>query len=110
MTKTKLMFAVATTVVLAGCQTTAQIMDASQPQAVSIATRRAQFEMNCPAATGQMLSREQVPPILQFRGTPRLEYTIGVAGCNQRATYLVICPEDGSGCFAAGARNEIIRQ
>lgn len=47
--------------------------------------------------------------MLQFRGVYRLEYTIGVSGCNQRATYLVICPEDGSGCFAAGARNEIIR-
>ena len=29
------------------------------------------------------------------------------AGCNQRATYLVICPEDGSGCFAAGGRTDI---
>jgi len=95
----------AMTFVVAGCQTTAQIMDASQPQAVSIAQRRAQFEMNCPAATAQVLSREQVPPVLQFRGTPRLEYTVGVSGCGQRGTYLVICPEDGSGCFAAAGRN-----
>ena len=29
-----------------GCQTTAQIMDSLQPQAVSVATRRGQFEMN----------------------------------------------------------------
>ena len=50
MTKTMLVFAFAA-VLLAGCQTTAQIMDASQPQAMSVATRRAQFEMNCPAAT-----------------------------------------------------------
>jgi hypothetical protein len=91
----------------AGCQTTAQMMDATQPQALTVATRRAQFEMNCPAATAQVLSREQVPPVLQFRGTPRLEYTIGASGCNQRATYLVICPEDGGGCFAAGGRTDI---
>lgn len=91
---------------LAGCQTTQQIMDASQPQALSIATRRGQFEMNCPAATAQVISREEVPPVLQFRGTPRLEYTIGVSGCGQRGTYLVICPEDGSGCFAGAGRKE----
>lgn len=91
---------------LAGCQTTQQIMDASQPQAMSIATRRGQFEMNCPAATGQVISREEVPPVLQFRGVPRLEYTIGVSGCGQRGTYLVICPEDGSGCFAGAGRRE----
>ncbi len=92
--------------VLAGCQTTQQVMDASQPQAMSIAMRRAQFEMNCPSATGQVISREEVPPVLQFRGTPRLEYTIGASGCGQRGTFLVICPEDGSGCFAAAGRRE----
>ena len=108
MTKTLLLIAVAI-VTMTGCQTTAQLMDASQPQALSVATRRAQFEMNCPAATAQVLSREEVPPVLQFRGTPRLEYTVGASGCNQRATFLVICPEDGSGCFAAGGRTEIIR-
>ena len=91
---------------LAGCQTTQQIMDASQPQALSIAQRRAQFEMNCPGATAQVLSREEVPPVLQFRGVPRLEYTIGATGCGQRGTYLVICPEDGSGCFAGAGRRE----
>ena len=52
------------------------------------------------------LSREEVPPVLQFRGTPRLEYTIGVSGCGQKGTYLVICPEDGSGCFAGAGRRE----
>lgn len=104
---TKMTLAVATAfTVLAGCQSTQQIMDASQGQALSIATRRGQFEMSCPGATGQVLSREEVPPVLQFRGTPRLEYTIGVSGCGQKGTYLVICPEDGSGCFAGAGRRE----
>ena len=104
------MLLVLAAVVLAGCQTTAQIMDSLQPQAISVATRRAQFEMNCPAAQGQLISRTEVQPIImnpRFGGVVRAEYTVGVAGCGQRATYLVICPEDGSGCFAAGARNEI---
>jgi hypothetical protein len=93
-----------------GCQTTAQIMDSLQPQAISVATRRGQFEMNCPAAAGTLLSREEVQPVIQgprFGGVVRAEYTVGVAGCGQRATYLVICPEDGSGCFAAAGRNDI---
>jgi hypothetical protein len=91
-----------------GCQTTAQIMDGLQPQAVSVATRRGQFEMNCPAAAGQLISREEVQPVImnpRFGGVVRAEYTVGVAGCGQRATFLVICPEDGSGCFAAAGRN-----
>jgi hypothetical protein len=91
-----------------GCQTTAQIMDSLQPQAISVATRRGQFEMNCAAATGQLISREEVQPVImnpRFGGTVRAEYTVGVSGCGQRATYLVICPEDGSGCFAGAGRN-----
>ncbi|MCC7041638.1 MAG: hypothetical protein IT516_15125 [Burkholderiales bacterium] len=104
-TKTTLAIA-ATLAALTGCQTTQQVMDASQPQALAMATRRAQFEMNCPGATAQVISREDVPPVLMYRGTPRLEYTIGVSGCGQRGTYLVICPEDGSGCFAAAGRRE----
>ncbi len=94
----------------AGCQTTQQMLDSLQPQAISVATRRGQFEMNCPAAVGQLLSREEVQPVImnpRWGGVMRAEYTVGVSGCGQRGTYLVICPEDGSGCFAAGARNEI---
>jgi len=98
--------AAALAAMLAGCQTTAQVMDASQPQALSVAKRRAQFEMTCADVTTTVLSREDVPPVLQYRGTPRLEYTVGVAGCGKRGTYLVICPEDGSGCFAAAGRHE----
>ena len=56
--------------VLAGCQTTAQIMDASQPQAISIAQRRAQFEMSCPNATATVLSREEVPPYCSSAARP----------------------------------------
>ncbi|MFO1311064.1 MAG: hypothetical protein U1F41_03265 [Burkholderiales bacterium] len=103
---TKLALIGTAALLLAGCQTTQQIMDASQPQAMSIAQRRAAFELNCPGVQMTVLSREEVPPVLQFRGTPRLEYTIGASGCGQKGTYLVICPEDGSGCFAGAGRRE----
>ena len=96
--------------VLASCATGAGYLDKAQPEAVSMATRRGQFELNCPAATGEMLSREEVQPLVnnwRFAGTVRAEYTVGVAGCGKRATYVVSCPESGGSCFAGGARNEI---
>jgi hypothetical protein len=35
-------------------------------------------------------------------GVERAEYTIGVSGCGERKTFVVLCPEGGDGCFAAG--------
>ena len=39
--------------VLAGCASGPPFIDQMQPQAVSMAERRGQFEMNCPAAKGK---------------------------------------------------------
>jgi hypothetical protein len=88
-----------------GCVTDQQFLDQHQGAAIQTAVTRAQFELNCPGATGVILSREVVEPALQgpwVQGVPRAEYTIGVEGCSERKTYVVICPENGSGCFAAG--------
>ena len=95
-----------------GCQTQQQVVDSMEPDAVHVAQRRGAFEMNCPAATAQMLNKEMIQsPIMNPRFAPpqRAEYTVGVSGCGQRATYLVVCAEGGTGCFAAGSRN-IVRQ
>ena len=40
-------------------------------------------------------------------GLERAEYTTGVSGCGKRTLYVVICPDNGSGCFAGGARNDV---
>jgi hypothetical protein len=97
----------------AGCASGPPFIDQMQPEAVNMAVRRGQFEMSCPTATGEMLSRETLQPVVQtfrYSGTVRAEYTVGVSGCGQRATYVVICPDNGSmSCFAGGARN-VIRQ
>ena len=89
---------------LSACQSNQQILAGSQQQAIQVAVSRGQFEMNCPQATGTVLSSEVVQPPIQgpiVRGIERAEYTIGVAGCNQRRSYVVSCPQDGSnGCFA----------
>src|SRR4030095_8054675 len=96
----------------AGCQSQQQIVDSMQTDAVHVAQRRGAFEMNCPAATAQVLSHEMIQSqIMNQRFAPpqRAEYTVGVSGCGQRTTYLVICAEGGTGCYAAGSRN-VIRQ
>jgi len=86
-----------------GCASGPPFIDQMQPEAVSMAVRRAQFEFNCPAATGEIISRETVQP-LAFGGPLRAEYTIGVVGCQRRATFVVICSQNGNQCFAGGAR------
>jgi hypothetical protein len=90
---------------LSACQSNQQVLAGSQQQAIQVAVNRGQFEMNCPQATGTVLSSEVVQPPIgplgRSIGVERAEYTVGVAGCNQRRAYVVSCPQDGSnGCFA----------
>lgn len=102
------LFVAVAAIAAAGCQTQQQVVDQMQPDAVHVAQRRGAFELNCPAATAEVLSKEMVQtPVVAIRFAPpqRAEYTVGVAGCGRRATYLVVCAEGGNGCFAAGSRN-----
>jgi hypothetical protein len=99
-------WAIAAALLATGCASGPPFIDAMQPEALSMATRRAQFELNCPAATGEVLSRETVEPLV-FAGPLRAEYTIGVAGCGQRATYIVMCSQNNFNCFAGGGRTAI---
>jgi hypothetical protein len=89
---------------LVGCQSTDQQLDTQQQQAVDTALQRVKFDMNCPSATGQVLSRQMLQPVSMRFGVERAEYTVGVEGCGQRQTIVVVCPQDGSGCFAGGPR------
>jgi hypothetical protein len=99
-------------IIAAGCQTQAQLVDSMEPDAIHVAQRRGAFELNCPAATAETLSKEMIQsPNVNPRFAPpqRAEYTVGVSGCGQRATYMVVCAEGGTGCVAAGSRN-VVRQ
>ena len=92
---------------LAGCESPQQTLDKGQATAVETAVSRGRFEMACPEATGQVLSREIVQPALnapRLAGVERAEYTVGVQGCGKRTTQVVICAVDGTGCFAAEGR------
>ena len=96
-------------VAVVGCTTDAQYMQKLKPQAVETAVNRGKFEMACQQVTGEVISEDMLQPAIQgfyARGGPeRAEYTVGVAGCGQRATYMVICPLNQTGCWSVGARN-----
>lgn len=100
-------FALTSALLMSGCASGPPFIEVMQPEALSMATRRAQFEMNCPSVTATVLSQETLEPISFRFGVVRAEYTIGAAGCGKRATYVVMCPQNGSGCFAAGGRTEL---
>jgi hypothetical protein len=87
-----------------GCATQQQMLNQRQPTAIDTALKRARFDLNCPSATGTVLSQDFIQPAVQgpwVAGMTRVEYTIGVEGCNQRTTYVVICQEGTDTCFAA---------
>lgn len=83
----------------AGCQTTDPLQQYEQ-NAIDTALARAKFDMNCPEATGSVLSSKQIEPVSIRFGVARAEYTVGVQGCGKRTTMIVMCAEDGSGCVA----------
>jgi hypothetical protein len=83
----------------AGCQTTDPLQQYEQ-NAIDTALARAKFDMNCPEATGSVLSSKQIEPVSIRFGVARAEYTVGVEGCGKRTTMIVMCAEDGSGCVA----------
>jgi hypothetical protein len=88
-----------------GCASEASFLDAKQATAVETALARGKFDLNCPSAQGSVLSRQfiQAPaagPRRAAVGVDRAEYTVGVQGCNQRGTYMVICTQGTEGCIA----------
>ena len=103
MTKTFVRVVLVATVAVAGCATQSQMLDNKQSIALQTALTRAKFDMNCPTASAEVLSREVTQPAVQgpmLAGEQRAEYTIGVEGCGKRTTMLVLCPQGGDSCFA----------
>lgn len=91
---------------LSGCATQTQMLDQNQAAAVNTVLERTRFDWNCPSATGAVLSRDMIQPAFEgtrFAGPLRAEYTVGVSGCGRRASFVVICPEGGAGCYATGS-------
>ena len=92
---------------LTGCASQADFLNSRQDMATQTAVSRGRFDLNCPSATGEVLSREVTQPPLQgpaMMGEERGLFTVGVAGCGQRQVYQVICPMGGDGCTALESR------
>ena len=108
--KKSLALSAAALAVICGCQSQQQMVDEMQADATQVAKQRGKFELNCPTATAEVLSKEMIQSEIvnpRWALPPRAEYTVGVSGCNNRATYLVVCAEGGTGCVAAGAQNVV---
>jgi len=92
-------------VMLVACSSEPTFLDSKQATAIETGLARGKFDLNCPAAQGSVLSRQfiQAPmagPRMGAIGQDRAEYTVGVEGCNQRATYMVVCTAGTEGCIA----------
>lgn len=105
MLKAYTLFTLIVVLAVTGCASESKFLDSKQPMAMQTAMTRAQFEMNCPGATGTVLSRDVIQPTYRgprVGGIERAEFTIGVEGCGKRTTLVVICPQGGEGCYATG--------
>ena len=65
MSKSLTILALIAPLAVAGCMTEAQFLASKQPTAIQVAVSRGQFEMNCPNATGEVLSQELTQPPIQ---------------------------------------------
>jgi hypothetical protein len=97
--------------VLGGCASPQERLDKGQATAVEAATNRGRFEIGCPEATGQVLSRALVEPPIRSSGPLRdisgvelAQYTVGVAGCGRQVTQIAVCAVDGTGCLSLSGR------
>lgn len=82
--------------IISGCATEAQLLAQVAPSALRTALVRGQFELNCPQATGSILSQKityinGVGMGMGGGGYEWNEYTIGVKGCGKQVVYETIC-------------------
>ena len=99
--------------VTTGCASQQQMLNQKQGTAMESALQRARFEMNCPSATATVLSQDFIQPAIQgpwVGGLQRVEYTIGVQGCNQREVFVVLCQVGTDTCFSANPNRNYILQ
>jgi hypothetical protein len=82
------------------------VLAGEQDKAIETALARGRFDLQCPDATGVLLSSDLIQPAIQgpwVSGVERLEYTVGIQGCGQHTTVVVMCQRGGGGCFATSA-------
>ena len=96
--------------VISACATEAQFLAQTAPSALNTALARGRFELNCPDATGTVLSKKMtyingVGIGMGGGGYEWGEYTIGVRGCGKSAVYETMCrDQDNCNAFAGNGR------
>jgi hypothetical protein len=100
--------------IIGGCATEAQFLAQNAPSALNTALARGRFELNCPQASGTVLS-QKVTYINGIGmgmggggGYEWTEYTIGVRGCGKSAVYETMC-RDQDNCNAFAGNGQIIQ-
>jgi hypothetical protein len=99
--------ALALPLVMSACVTESQFLAQNAPSALNTALARGRFELNCPQASGTVLS-QKVTYINGMGigmggggGYEWTEYTIGVRGCGKSAVYETMCRDpDNCNSFA----------
>jgi hypothetical protein len=80
-----------------------ELAQAMQPNALQVAQQHGASELSCPVATAKVLSSETLEePVTTgwYEPPHRAQYTVGVSGCDKRASYLVVCDDRNKGCVA----------
>ena len=85
-----------------------QLADELQPGAVRAAQEYGSKELECPAATARVRSKETIEEAQTtgwYESPYRALYTVTVAGCGKQATYLVACNKKENRCAAGSPRS-----
>ena len=100
--------------IISACATEAQFLAQNAPSALNTALARGRFELNCPQASGTVLSQKVTYinglgiGIGGGGGYEWTEYTIGVRGCGKSAVYETMC-RDQNNCNAFAGNGQIIQ-
>ena len=88
---------------VSGCATDRNFIAGRQDYATQNALTRGRSDLSCPSATSSVISSTYLKAAEsgEWQGQERAEFVIGVAGCDKRAAYLVVCPEKADACRAA---------
>jgi len=99
--------------VIVGCATEAEFLAQTQPSALNTALTRGRFELNCPNATGTVLSKKMTYingvgiGMGGGAGYEWGEYTIGVKGCGKSVVYETMC-RDSDNCNALAQTGRVL--
>ncbi|MDD5322593.1 MAG: hypothetical protein PHD43_18660 [Methylococcales bacterium] len=105
--------ALALPMMISACVTESQFLAQNAPSALNTALARGRFELNCPQASGTVLS-QKVTYInglgmgMGGGGYEWTEYTIGVRGCGKSAVFETMC-RDQDNCNAFAGNGQIIQ-